>query len=93
LNIVFVLLGTRDSFVRIVHLATKEIQRDWDLLVHVFHVTAKGEGLAIQTQEIVILEMRILTSNVLTVPLVSTMIPMTPAAASRAPVTMGSAAQ
>jgi hypothetical protein len=37
--------------------------------------------------------MRILTSNVLTVPLVSTMIPMTPAAASRAPVTMGSAAQ
>jgi hypothetical protein len=50
LNIVFVLLGTRDSFVRIVHLATKEIQRDWDLLVHVFHVTAKGEGLAIQTQ-------------------------------------------
>ena len=31
-------------------LATKEILPDWDLLAPVFHVTAKGEEPAIQTQ-------------------------------------------
>lgn len=30
--------------------ATKEIQPDWDLSVPVFHVTARGEEPAIQTQ-------------------------------------------
>lgn len=46
----YVLLGTRGSSARIALLATKEIQPDWDLLAPVFHVTAKGEGPAIQTQ-------------------------------------------
>lgn len=44
-------------------------------------------------QEIATRETRILTLSVLIVPLVSTMIHMTPAAASHAPVTMGSAVQ
>lgn len=43
------------------------------------------------SQETVIQGMKTLTSSVPTVPLVSTMIRMTPAAANRAPVTMGSA--
>lgn len=50
MNNVCVLLDTRGSSARIVLLATKEIQPDWDLLAPVFHVIAKGEGLAIQTQ-------------------------------------------
>lgn len=45
----YVLLDTRASSARIVLLATKETQPDWDLLAPVFHVTAKGEGPAIQT--------------------------------------------
>lgn len=50
MNNVCVLSGTRDSSARNVLLATKEIQPDWDLLAPVFHVTAKEEGLVIQTQ-------------------------------------------
>lgn len=46
----YALLATRGSSARIVLPATKEIQPDWDLLAPVFHVTAKGEGPAIQTQ-------------------------------------------
>lgn len=85
-------MGTRGSSARIVLLATNEIQPDWDLLAPVFHVTAKGEGPAILIQEIVTQGMKTLTSSVPTAPLVSTMTPATPAAASHAPVAMGSAA-
>lgn len=89
----YALLGTRDNSARNVLLVTKEIRQDWGLLVPVFPVTAKGEGPVIQTQEIATQGTRIPTSSVLIVPLVSTMTHTTPAAASHAPVTMGSAVQ
>lgn len=50
MNVVYVLLGTRDNSARNVLLVTKEILQDWGLLVPVFPVTAKGEGPVIQTQ-------------------------------------------